>query len=115
MAVAMEYVLEPAAEHVDVSMRVGYTGDRGVLAKPFVLAAQRARMPAYARGEGFEPTIGADFPYIGYVRDGATSYAYSRLDGEMLDPGVSASGFQSNVTGEFTIDACTVSPSWPAT
>lgn len=103
---AIEYVLEPGAEHVDVwwvhrSPRTepyeGLVTLHGFLYTP--------RMPIYTPGNGFSEGR-RDVPWVGFIDDDATSFAYSR-PGASLDPGIFVSGFSSFFSDDpFTIDAC---------
>jgi len=105
MPTAIDYVLEPGADYIDVYMRFKsarpqptdvFTVLHGFMATP--------RTPMWAPGYGFD-TEGKRFPYLAFVNDKGASYAYEYPDGE-LTPGVNQSGFASNFAGEFTIDAC---------
>lgn len=105
MVAAIDYVLEPGAEHVDIFVRYRSPRDR-----PEEIASAlhgfifEERMPQYAPGEGFgSASRRADF--MAFVDDDATSYTYE-VPGERLGPGVSQSGFTSRITGAIEIGAC---------
>lgn len=105
MAVAIDYVLEPDADHVDIhvlyrSPRVRDTRVNAVL-HAYMFPQ---RMPLYAPGVGFDAES-KDIPYLAFIDDQATSYAYS-TPGATLGGGIYTSGFASNFGEPFDIAAC---------
>lgn len=102
---AIDYVLSPDSDHVDVYFV--HNSPRQVPAEVGVQLhgwLYGYRMPGYAPGLGFD-TEGEDVPYLAFIDDDATSYAYARTDSE-LRAAVAASGFISNFAGSFTIEPC---------
>jgi hypothetical protein len=102
---AIDYVLEPDADFVDIF--VTHRSPRLVRSEvPTQLHGYMytPRTPTFAPGVGFA-TESETVPYLGFITSGATSYAYSRLDGD-LRPGISESGFTSNFSEGFTIAPC---------
>jgi hypothetical protein len=103
---ALDWVLEPEAEHVDVFLHFVNRNDRE-RALPLVLHAffQESRMPSYAPGRGFDTGMGVH-RWVGFVEDGATSYAWESADGgiEHFFSISGFAGFQSEVT--VLIPAC---------
>jgi len=102
---AIDYVLEPDADYVDIF--VTYNCPR--LVDSTVHSVMHAymytpRMPTYAPGLGFD-TDGKRVPYLAFVDDDATSYAYL-APGEALGGGINESGFASNFTDGFDLPAC---------
>ncbi len=75
---AIDWVLEPDAEHVDVFVTLRSTRiDALDVPQPLVFFFQASRMPAYAPGPGFEAaTAGGKLPFIGFVSDAGTSFAW---------------------------------------
>ena len=102
---AIEYVLEPDAEYVDVFVIYRSPRERATeLASSMHGFIFADRMPQYAPGFGFR---GASrrVPFVAFVDDDATSYTYE-VPGETLGAGVSASGFTSSFTGPVAIGEC---------
>ncbi len=105
MPTAIDYVLEPGAEYVDIF--VTHLSPRSVADEnPSRLHAfmYEKRMPLFGPKIGFD-TESADLAFLAFVDDDAASYSYERLDGT-IDPGVSASGFTGKFGGGFTIEPC---------
>lgn len=105
MQVAIDYVLEPDSDHVDIyvlyhSPRLFPTQD-GVALHGFMYTG---RMPSFAPGVGFD-TEGVSVDMLAFVDEDATSYAYS-IPGVTLRAAISASGFTSNFADPFEIQAC---------
>jgi hypothetical protein len=102
---AIEYVLEPDADHVDIYV-VHNSARRNDTRVGVVLHGYMytPRMPLFAPGLGFD-TENKDVPYLGFIDDEATSYAYS-IPGQVLSGGIYASGFASNFAEPFEILAC---------
>jgi hypothetical protein len=102
---AIEYVLEPGADYVDIF----YLHNSARLVDvelPFLMHAflYEPRMPVFTPGAGFVGNRG-DVPFLAFADQDAASWSYSRLE-EDLKPGVSASGFTSNLVGSAVIAAC---------
>lgn len=103
---AIDYVLEPGADHIDI--RVHHRSPRTRDAdQPFTMHAMlyAARMPAYAPGIGFDEPYAEDVPYLAFIDDDAASFAYA-VPGHTLEPLIAASGFVSMETEGFTVAAC---------
>jgi hypothetical protein len=101
---AIDYVLEPGSETVDIVLN--YNSPRGVVASVVTTMhgyMYTKRMLTWAPELGFSAE-GERIPYMGFIDDDATSYAYST--DEELGPGIAASGFVANFTGEFDIEPC---------
>jgi hypothetical protein len=102
---AIDYVLEPDADHVDVY--IAYRSPRlepeeqGFLLHGFMFTP---RMPAWSSGVGFE-TEHETLPYLAFVDDDGASWAYE-VPGRSLDPGINASGFMSMFSSGFELAAC---------
>jgi len=105
MPAAIDYVLAPGAEQVDVVYRYESARPRlsssGVVMHGFMYTK---RMPSFAPGLGFTDHMDAS-PYFALVDDDATSWAYASAD-MPLGTGISASGFISGFTDPFPIAAC---------
>lgn len=102
---AIEYVLEPDADYVDVYLV--HNSPRSVAEEVASLMfgyMYTDRMPPYAPGLGFD-VEGKTVDYMAFVDDDATSYAHSRLDGR-LGGGIAASGFLANFVDGFVMEAC---------
>ncbi len=103
---AIDYVLEPGAEHVDIIMRYASARDQ-VTSVPStmhaVMYSERTAPRAFQPGLGFDETLNS--PYLALVEDGATSWAYTPGDG-MLQSSIAASGFLGAFGPGFEIPAC---------
>jgi hypothetical protein len=101
---AIEYVLEPGAEHVDIywvyhSPRPS-TEDVPTVMHGFMYGD---RMPRFTPEAGFQES-GA-VPWLGAIDDVGASFAY-QVPGVPLGEGIAASGFLAKFTDGFTIAAC---------
>jgi hypothetical protein len=103
---AIDYTLEPGAEHVDITFR--YASHRkiaapiGLLMHGFMFTK---RTPGFVPGVGFGDQFN-NSAFFALVDDDATSWAYQSLDGP-LGSGISASGFVSGFTEkDYTIPGC---------
>jgi hypothetical protein len=101
---AIEYVLEPGAEHVDVywvyhSPRIS-TEDVPTVMHGFMYGD---RMPRFTPEAGFKES-GA-VPWLGAIDDLGASFAY-QVPGVSLGEGIAESGFLAKFTDGFTIAAC---------
>jgi hypothetical protein len=105
MPAAIDYVLAPGAEAVDVYYRYASPrakdSDSGVVMHGFMYTQ---RTPSFASGKGFTDQLN-DNAYLAEIDDTGASWAYTSPDAA-LGSGVSASGFVSGFTHPFTIAAC---------
>jgi hypothetical protein len=105
LTAAIDYVLAPGAEHVDIVLHLRSPRtvdlDADVVMHGFMYTP---RAPIYAPGLGF-PSDDPGMPYAAFVDDEATSWAYS-VPGQELGAGISASGFVSKFTDGYTIARC---------
>jgi hypothetical protein len=84
LGMTLDYVLEPGAAHVDVVLGVLNPGVGEVPVQiPLHAFFQDARMPAYVPGQGFSLEQGTETPYVAFVQDRGTSYAWSSPDGPL--------------------------------
>lgn len=103
--IAIDYVLEPDAEHVDIYLT--YNSPRlddtrvGVVLHAHMYTK---RVQLFAPELGFDAG-GSDLTQLAFIEDQATSYAYS-VPGQEMSTGLSASGFFSNFAEPFNIPAC---------
>jgi hypothetical protein len=103
--VAIDYVLEPDARHVDIMVTYRSERDEDVTSPPLLHGFMYTyRMRTYRPGLGFNAQ-GSDLPYLGFIDENATSYAYS-VPGERLSNGVHASGFESVFSSQVTVPSC---------
>ncbi len=102
---AIDYVLAPGAEAVDVYFRYesprAKDADSGVSMHGFMYTK---RTPSFAAGKGFTDQLDSN-AYLAEIDDNGASWAYSSPDAP-LGAGVSAAGFVSGFTKGFTIAAC---------
>jgi hypothetical protein len=105
--VALDYELRPGAEHIDV--RATFEVRRATdLSARLVLHAffQRERMSLFQPEHGFAEQMGtAPSPWVGYIDDEATSFAWSSPDGP-LTPFLTVSGFDVYTAPAVTLPAC---------
>ena len=102
---AIDYVLEPDADHVDVFYT--FRSERPTptrVATVIDLFFQPERMPRVIPGQGFGP-FEAGTPWIGFVDDGATSYAWRPPSGE-LRPFLEISGALAVLQPMVNMDPC---------
>ena len=102
---AIDYELAPGSNKVDVRMR--YASPREADTEiPSTLHAfmYTERMPAFQPVLGFDESL-SQVPYIAFVDDDATSWAYMPGDGK-LSMSLSVSGFLGAFSGGYTIPAC---------
>ncbi len=102
---AIDYTLAPGSEHVDVTIH--YASPRtDVTTVPSTLHAfmYTKRMPLYQPGAGFDEQINA--PWLAFVDDQATSWAYIPGDGATLQSSLSVSGFVGVFTPGYALAAC---------
>jgi len=101
---AIDYVLEPGSEFVDIF--VTYNSPR--LKSEEVASAIHGfmytkRMRRFTRDLGFEPE--GSLEEIGFIDEVGPSYTYAR-PGDILENGIAVSGFAANLGEGFPIDAC---------
>ncbi|MFW6066837.1 MAG: CehA/McbA family metallohydrolase [Myxococcota bacterium] len=102
---AIDYVLEPDADHVDIFVTYRSNNDlEGTTGQQLHGYMYTYRLPAFSTGVGFD-TEGVELDFIGFIDDDATSYSYE-VPGQTLGPGISASGFRSSFTDGYTIVPC---------
>jgi hypothetical protein len=102
---AIDYELAPGSDKVDVRMR--YASPRETETTiPSTLHAfmYTERMPAFQPVLGFDGSL-SQAPYIAFVDDDATSWAYMPGDGA-LSMSLSVSGFLGAFSGGHSIPAC---------
>jgi len=104
---AIDYVLEPDAEAVDIRLHFasprGVVADTGAILNGFMFTP---RMPTEVPGKGFTTNLGGS-PWVQLVDDDATSWAYS-VPGENLGSTIAQSGFVGSMTSTMAIAACGV-------
>lgn len=104
--VAIDYVLEPDSDHVDIyyvygsevaaAIRVSQTM-HGFMYTP--------RSSTWSSTTGFG-TDGETVPFVAFIDEQTTSLGYLPREGEVFAPGINQSGFKSKFTGAFVIEAC---------
>ena len=101
---AIDYELAPGAEAVDVRYRYHSSRD-AEKASPSTLHAfmYTKRTPVFQPGKGFDETVTA--PYLAFVDDAATSWAYIPGDGA-FNGSLAVSGFVGAFAPGFTMPAC---------
>lgn len=104
---AIDYELAPGSDHVDIRMR--YASPRDTETKvPSTMHAlmysERTSPSIYQPGYGFDHQL-QNAPYVAFVEDNATSWAYMPGDGT-LGSSLSASGFLGAFGPGYTIPAC---------
>ncbi|HJK90757.1 MAG TPA: CehA/McbA family metallohydrolase [Polyangiaceae bacterium LLY-WYZ-15_(1-7)] len=104
MEVAVDYVLAPNAEHVDVRYTVASPRAGTTRAQQLVLIFQTSRMPAFIEGEGFAFSEGVDLSWIGFADDDATSYVLETDEGFTYTLGISGAQLMSGA--RFPIPGC---------
>lgn len=103
---AIDYVLEPDADHVDVYYVYGserVTATR--VAQTMHGFMYTPRTSTWSSTTGFG-TDGETVPFMAFIDDDTTSLGYLPREGEQLSPGVNQSGFKSKFTGSFMIEPC---------
>lgn len=104
MRAAIDYVLEPGSEVVDIY--ISYRSPRKFPEKvPAALHGfmYTKRMRLFTQGPGFEPE--GELSSLSFIDDIGPSFSYSR-PGDSLEAALSVSGFALNLSDGFTIDAC---------
>lgn len=99
---AIDYVLEPGAEHVDVFVRHQSYFDFGTSAGSLRGFMYTNRMPSFSVGSGFGDGIPAEV--LAFVDDDATSWAY-RVPGERMDFVIERSGFIGMTVPNYALPA----------
>ena len=104
---SVDYSLAPDAEHVDVSLSLRSTRtDPTDIPNLLTFFFQATRMPAYSPGLGFRAGGAASsLPYIAFVEDDATSYAYRAAEGD-IKLFLALSGATIYRNGTFELAAC---------
>lgn len=104
---AIDYVLEPGAEHYDLRYAFYHPDGGGVTAEPvLVLALQAYTMQNFSKDQGLA-TPASPTRWSGYVTPGATGYAVELLVGanetaRLLRPGISIAGANVFLGPEYT-------------
>ncbi len=101
---AIDYVLEPGADYVDIytTYHSPRRFDENVASAVHGFMFTN-RMRRFTRELGFEPE--GNLPEIGFIDDKGPSYSYSR-PGDILESGLSVSGFAANLGEGFIIAGC---------
>ncbi len=101
---AIDYVLAPGAEHVDIQYHFASPrGEAETVASVMHSVMYGRRTPVFQPGLGFDDQLGG--PYLALVDDRATSWAYVPGEGG-LGSSISMSGFLGAFGPGFTIPAC---------
>jgi hypothetical protein len=102
---AIDYVLAPNADHVDVYFNYAPSRDADIKVPSTMHALMYTkRTPAFVPGRGFDDSL-SNAPYVALVDDHATSWAYVPGEG-VLGTSLSASGFLGSFGDGFTMGAC---------
>lgn len=104
---AIDYVLEPGADHVDV--RITYASSlagnvRGITTMHGFMFTPR--MPSFAPDVGFDPGGADRVPYLAFTDERGVGLAYAAGGDVPLGEGISASGFVSRFTAPVLIRGC---------
>jgi hypothetical protein len=104
---AIDYELAPGSDHVEI--RVRYASSRSMETKiPSTMHAlmytERTSPAVFQPGVGFDPQL-QNAPYVAFVEDTATSWAYVPADGT-LGSSLFASGFLGAFGPGYSIPAC---------
>ncbi|MBX3249688.1 MAG: carboxypeptidase regulatory-like domain-containing protein, partial [Myxococcales bacterium] len=83
ISVAVDYVLEPGARHVDIVYHLASPRAGTSQAQLYVLGFQTYRMPAFVQERGFDIEAGMPIPWVGYERGDLTSYAVEASAGTL--------------------------------
>ena len=84
LRVAVDYSLSPGAEHAEITYRFASPGGADLMVDPpLLLFLQRNRMDMFAPDLGFAVRSGAATPYLGFVDERTTSYAWQDPDGPL--------------------------------
>lgn len=104
---AFDYELSPNSDAVAVYITFNVTRDQDVQVPTSVHAFfQRYRMPMFIPGVGFSsPPREGTIPWVGFVDDRGTSYAWRAADGPMQTL-VSESGFDGLISPAYRVPAC---------
>ncbi len=103
---AIDYELAPGSEHVDIRYR--YSSPRleperlASVAHAFMYAK---RTPVFQPGRGFDEEL-TGAPYVAFIDDAATSWAYVPGDGKPFGSTISVSGFVGTFSDGFDMPAC---------
>ncbi len=101
---AIDYELAPGADSVDIRYRY-HSPRTEAKDSPSTMHAfmYTQRMPVFQPNKGFDTTISE--PYLAFVDDAATSWAYMPGDG-VFNGSLSVSGFVGAFTPGFTMNSC---------
>ncbi|MBO6936077.1 MAG: CehA/McbA family metallohydrolase [Deltaproteobacteria bacterium] len=102
---AVDYILEPGAESVQVRYTFHNETARRMNGRWIVLAFQRERMPGFVPGAGFDGDNFGEVEWLGYADDGATSYGYGTDVGPFAVL-IEVSGTQIIQGATYPIEAC---------
>ncbi|RLB48440.1 MAG: hypothetical protein DRJ42_23230 [Deltaproteobacteria bacterium] len=108
ISIALDYVLEPGADTVQI--QASFQSIRPLMTlvrQPLLLIFQYGRMPAFTPGGGFDFDMTEPTDWLGFVEDGATSYAFRAAEG-VLTPLLEVSGTLLIGPPSYTIEPCTV-------
>lgn len=102
---ALDYILEPDAEHLRVRLSLKNTGTEAYdfVGKQMVGFFQSSRALTFTESEGFADPKGKN-AWVGF--DAAQSSFAVRAVGSTIDSGLSVSGFQYFSASGLTLDAC---------
>ena len=107
--VAIDYSLAPDSDRVEVSVEIANANPRDfAVVQPLLWAFQQNRMPKYAPGHGFDVELGAPLPFVAFVEDGATSYAFQPAVGE-FSVFIEQSNLLALLLERFVADGCAAS------
>lgn len=104
---AIDYELAPGSDHVDIRYRYASSRDKETKVPSTMHAlmySERTAPSIFQPGVGFDQTL-QDAPYVAFVEDGATSWAYMPAEGT-LGSSIAASGFLGAFGAGYTIPAC---------
>lgn len=103
---SVDYTLAPGARHLEIAYDVANERPNAVhVPMPIALFFQQYRMPPWAPGIGFDVGTGVDFPYLAFVQDSGTSYAWEYATGPFA-LSIQISGALAVVADPFALDAC---------
>jgi hypothetical protein len=103
---SVDYRLEPGARHLDISSDIASPRPNvSRVQMPIVLFFQQYRMPAWAPEIGFAIETERDLPYLAFIEDGGTSYAWEDPAGP-LRVFIEISGAQALLAPQFSLEPC---------
>lgn len=105
--VAYDYSLAPGAEFAEVTVHAANASDEvATVLSNALFAVQANRMPLFAPGVGADTPSGT-FPFLGFVDDVGTSYAWESPAGS-IDTLLSVSNLQFYRAPGYSLEACAV-------